>query len=150
MPHCVIVVMTMPISVLLKFSSLRFYLVISSYAVHLLMTCFIIVLYYYYGLPYVYLCMLSWCFMLYIGTLSDVVVMLFILCILWMWFTPLSRLIPCYIYCVLSASISRVGDLYIPQFVTLCIWLILLYYVFVLFLLIFRQFLSWFIKTTHF
>ena len=142
MPRCVIVFMIMPISVLLKISSLRFSLVLISYYVHLLMTCFIIVLYYYYGLPYVYLCMLSWYFMLCIVTLSVGIVILFILFIVWMWFTPLPQLIPCYIYCVLYDSISGVGDLYIPRFVTLCIWLILLSYAFVSVLLIFRRFLS--------
>ena len=129
----------MPIPVLLKFSSIHFPLVLISYYIHLLMTCFIIVLYYYYGLTYVYLCMLSWYFMLCIVTLSVGIVILFILCIVWTWFTPLSNLIPCYIYCVLYASISGVGDLYIPQFVTLCIWLILLGYAFVSVLLIFRR-----------
>ena len=121
---------------MLKFSSLHFPLVIISYSVHLLLTCFIIVLYYYYGLPYFYFCMLSWCFMLCICTLSVGIVIIFILCIVWMWFTPLSQLIPCYIYCVLYASISGVGDLYIPRFVTLCIWLISLPCTFVLVLLI--------------
>ena len=106
---------------------------------------FIIVLYYYYGLPYVYSLMLSWCFMLCICTSSVGIVIIFILCIVWMWFTPLSQLIPCYIYCVLYTSISGVGDLYIPKFVTLCIWLTLLPYAFVLVLLVFRRVLSWFI-----
>ena len=36
-----------------------FPIVLISYSVHLLMTCSIIVLYYFYGLQYVYLCMLS-------------------------------------------------------------------------------------------
>ena len=59
--------------------------------------------------------------MLCIGTLSGGIMILFLLCILWMWFTLLYQLIPCYIYCVLYASIYSVEDLYIPHFVTLCI-----------------------------
>ena len=56
-----------------------------------------------------------------IVTLSVGIMILFILFIVWMWFTPLSQLIPCYICVVLYATISGVGDLYIPKFVTLCI-----------------------------
>ena len=61
---------------------------------------------------------------------------LFLLCIVWIWFAPLSQLVLCHIYDMLYASISSVYDSDITWFVTHFIQLILvsIFFIFVLLL----------------
>ena len=71
-----------------------------------------------------------------IGNGYGVLVIIFQICIVWIWYSSLSQLVLCHISDVLYASISSVGDPDITWFVTCFIQLILASHVLVLIFLI--------------